>query len=237
MMPTPEIVENFPAISIGNNLAVTDLHLGYEREMMKKGVTVPVQTKKMIKILKEIQKNRGSSRLIILGDVKHEHRGISKSEWKEVPIFIRKCLEFFEEIVITKGNHDGTIERLVDFRNVKLVNEFIEGKFGFMHGHAWPSKEIMQKCRTLVVGHSHPAFSYKDHLGNYIVKKAWIRGKIDERLLKKEHPENPEKISLRNIIVVPTFNPLFSGSNESIGPITRYIKEQNIILLDGTVVS
>lgn len=232
-----KIVENFPVIAIGSNLVVTDLHLGYERTMMKKGVTVPVQTKKMIEILKKIQKKYNSKGLIILGDIKDKHKGIEKSEWREVPIFMRKCLEFFEKIIITKGNHDGAIEKLVDFRNVELVKEFISRDFGYMHGHAWPSKNLLKKCKTIVIGHSHPAFSYQDHLGNYIVKKVWIKGEINAKKLEIEYPKGITEIKTENIIVVPTFNPLFSGSKEKIGPIARYIKNEKVILLDGTVVS
>ncbi len=236
-MISPDIVKDKPAIIIGKSIVITDLHLGYERELLKKGVTIPSLTKKMIEELKLIQKESDAERLIILGDLKHEYRGIGKTEWKEIPLFLRKCLEFFGEIIITKGNHDGAIEKLVDFERVKLMNECIDGEYGFMHGHSWPSAEMLGSCRTILMGHSHPAFSYTDHLGNYVTKKAWIIADLDADKLAGEHPKKLNEIKTNGVIITPTFNPLFIGGREKIGPLSNYLKNEKIILLDGTIVS
>ncbi|HDD05090.1 MAG TPA: metallophosphoesterase [Candidatus Aenigmarchaeota archaeon] len=192
-------------------LVLADLHIGYERELEEKGYNIPSQTKDMLRRIGELKKRE--RRLLILGDLKHNIPEFSVQEMKEVPYFVRRLKELFDRVVIIKGNHDGDIEKLVD---VEVLKEFRVGKVGFLHGHARPSDELLERVKTLVIGHIHPVYRYEDSLGHPVFKSCWLIGRWRDKKL----------------IVMPTFNPLFTGSQELTGPFAKEMEVEEIILTD-----
>ena len=198
-------------------LIVADLHIGFEKELEEKGYSVPSQTKKMLEMLKDHGKNLGGKKIIVLGDLKHDVPRISPQEKREVPFFVRKLQENFDEVIIIKGNHDGGLEKIIP---IDVKKEFVLDEIGFLHGHALPSKEFLEKTRLIVMGHIHPSYRWRDHLGITHSKSCWIIGKWEDKKL----------------IVVPVFNELFAGSQELIGPFSKNMKKEEIILIDMTKV-
>ncbi|MBP7087542.1 MAG: metallophosphoesterase, partial [Methanomassiliicoccales archaeon] len=150
-------------------LCVGDLHIGIEADMRFRGVIVPSQTHRMEKELKDLAE--GVDRLVVIGDVKHQVPGSTKQEHIEVPRFFNSLLNHYPRIDLVKGNHDTDIERMLPSRvTVHDQGGFVMDDVGFVHGHAWPSEEVMSS-RLLVMGHNHPAVIFEDGLHHNQVER------------------------------------------------------------------
>ena len=218
-----KLIPDKPALLIKSNLVVADLHNGIEFELFKKGANVPSQTSKKLERLLEIVKDTKPKKLILLGDLKHNVPVTSRQEQEEVPLFLAELLKHIPKIVITKGNHDGNIERLVP-PGVEVTDELIEGGVGYFHGHKRPSEDLL-KQKLIVCAHTHPAVMIRDIRGN--VKPAWIESKV--------------KGSSTDVVIIPAFDDLIRGfamnRSEPIGPfLSKMVDLENAeaYLLDGS---
>jgi len=173
------------------SLVITDLHLGIEHELYQKGIFIPPQADTFFKILKQAIKTTRAKKIIILGDVKHEVPGISFRELKEIPRFFSKLVKICK-VVITKGNHDDQIEKILPTQ-IKIYTSrgFKLGQYGFFHGHAWPSKELLS-CNWLFMGHIQPAIEFQDILGYRIVERVWIKCKLSKQMIRKKYGIKPK---------------------------------------------
>jgi len=194
-----------------------------EFELYKKGANVPSQTQRKLEKLKDIVKETKAKKLIILGDLKHNVPVTSRQEQEEVPVFLQDLLRLVKKIIITKGNHDGNIERLIP-PGVEVVDEFIEKDVGYFHGHKKPSEELL-KQELIICGHTHPSILLKDIRGN--IQQAWI-----ETTVKDSHTRG---------VVVPAFDDSTRGSainnTEPIGPFLKKmidLENSEVYLLDGS---
>ncbi len=218
------------ALKVGDFLVIADLHIGYEKESKKKGYIIPNQRKEFVKRIKNLKEMSRTSKLIILGDVKHNIPRASLNEKYEIPNFFREISKLFKEIIVIKGNHDGNLEKMVHEDNVKIMKEFSLGNFGFIHGHRYPTDELM-KCKILIMAHSHPTFKIKDNSRTTHNYPCWIVGEIKNSKLKKYN-----QIKIKKVLVVPAFNPLLYGYKGVAGPLSKAIKIKEIYLLDLTKV-
>jgi hypothetical protein len=145
--------------------------------------------------------------------------------------------------ILVKGNHDDRIEEIIP-EGVKIHSShgFRIGRYGFFHGHAWPSKRLFA-CDYLFMGHVHPAIEFRDMFGFRSVEQVWVRGKLDAEKVKKKFDMN--KVGELNVVILPVFNELLSGvginklaRDELIGPILANnfldMKNSKVYLLDGT---
>jgi len=216
-------------------LCAGDLHIGLEDELSSKGVHIPSQTMRIRDELLAIAE--GSSRLILLGDVKHQVPGTSEQEHSELPIFFDALLRGFEEIDVVKGNHDVGIEEIA-FTGVHVHAPmgFVIEDVGFVHGHVWPSNQVMA-AKTLVMAHNHPAILFKDGVGNVMTERCWVRCRFNEKASSR-YTELPEEV-----IIMPSLNPMLKGSpiniqgGKLLGPLLSErmidIEEAQVYLLDG----
>ena len=225
-------IENERAALVGDYLVITDLHIGYESALRERGYSVPKMINRFIKTLKKLKKKTGASNLLILGDVKHKVPKIDIEEKYDIPSFFKTLSKEFEKIVIVKGNHDGYLEKMIHVTNVEIVKEYSLNDIGFIHGHSYPSEEIMSK-KILFIGHTHPAFKVKDELRITHKYPCWILGKFNEKKIKKEY----EKVNIERVVVVPAFNPLFVGYTELVGPFAKAVTKKEVLLLDLTKVT
>lgn len=213
-------VKNFPAFKIKDSIVITDIHLGITRELWEKGITIPKQAKHLSDNVKNLMKRTSTKRIIILGDVKHKVPGTPKTEFSEINDFFFNLSEI--PIIITKGNHDGAIEKITDnFSNIEVKNFHKIDKTIMTHGHM----KIEDKYERIIIGHNHPLIKFKDSLGHLYFEEVWIKGK---------NKENSE------IIIMPPFNELAGGHpvNEDMklmGPVAKKIKlnTAKAFLLDG----
>lgn len=225
-----------------NILVVSDLHIGIEHYLYQKGIVIPPQAEKFQKSIENLINLTEAKTLVILGDLKYKVPGASFGELREIPRFLSNLSEKIK-IIITKGNHDDFLETIVP-ENIKVYSSrgFKIGEYGFFHGHAWPSKRLIQ-CDHLFMGHLQPSIEFKDKLGYTSIQQVWLKGKLNQESIKKRYKIS--KTGKLNIIIVPSFNRL-SGSlsvnktlqKDLIGPLFTNkildINETKAYLLDGT---
>jgi hypothetical protein len=176
-------------------LAITDLHLGIEFELRKKGINVSLQSEKFLKILEEAKKETNAKRIVILGDVKHKVPAASAKEVEYVRDFFENLSKIFEEIFICKGNHDDMLEEILQDYKVYGARGFRIKDYGFFHGHAWPFSKLWN-CKTWIIGHLQAAVEIRK--GNF--------RKIEKVVIKAK--PKVEKGKLREIIILPPFSDL-----------------------------
>jgi putative SbcD/Mre11-related phosphoesterase len=243
-MDRPKFITGKPAMLVGKDLVIADLHLGIEREFYKSGIKFPSQTGKVRGLLDGIIEETKPARLIILGDVKHKVPGISLQEMREIPEFLRYFSRKLD-VGIVPGNHDAGIEkfaphgvRIHPATGLRLAGIFLN------HGHTWPDPEFMQ-CGTIVLGHQHPLIEFKDKLMYRFMEPVWVKGGLDRSKIVARYKNVPS--SLPSVVIMPAFNGMAGGiainsSSESksvedfIGPVLRSMdkKTVSVHLLDGT---
>ena len=239
-----KFLTDYPAAFVPEekSLVIAELHLGLEYEIYKSGISILPQREKFLESLEKLIEITNAKKLVIVGDIKHKVPGSSLREDKEIPKFLEQISSKLKTILV-KGNHDDRIEEILP-SNIKIYSArgFKMKKYGFFHGHAWPSKTLM-KCDYLFMGHIHPAIEFRDGFGYRNSEKVWIKGNLDENRIKKHY--DLQKTGKLNIIVIPTFNNILGGKavnrvskEEQISPLIANevfgIDSAKIYLLDGT---
>ncbi|UCD14254.1 MAG: metallophosphoesterase [Thermoplasmatales archaeon] len=229
-------VLNEPALLIKNKiLVIADLHIGIESELRELGLQAPSQTSSMAKRLIALFRKYRPKTIILLGDIKHNIPLSTIQERTDVKRFLTQ-IQSFGTIHVLPGNHDGNIGRFLS-PNIRLHSSigFVFEGIGFVHGHRWPSEEVMQ-CEYIVIGHTHPIIMLTDRLGYKTFEPCWLRGRcISSKLIEKyPNSHNP------SIIVMPAFNPLCGGiavnKEPLIGPFSKImdVKNADVYLPDGS---
>lgn len=232
-------------------LLVSDLHLGLEKEMARKGFSVPSYTVKMVERIKNISDSYGPKRIVVLGDVKHSVGKVEDIDWGVVPWFFETLLDLFPAVEVVPGNHDGSIKTVLP-RRVRLhpsdgaVLEEGGEEVGVAHGHAWPSLRAMETGR-MAIGHSHFTYEVRDSLGTRSREPVWVHAKYDlSRMIEKAGYKSKAK-GQGELTVMPPFNKLVGGQpinrkkSFEFGPVLSSgaisLEEADVFLLDGTRVS
>lgn len=174
-------------------LVVSDLHIGYFESLRKKGVLVPGGEEE-VKEIKEIFESdkKGIDMLVVLGDLKHEFGKVYNEERRQ----FLELKEFLDkgkcELVIVKGNHDVLLSYIGELNGVKIVENFIFGKYAFLHGDKEVKETMGAEVKVWLIGHGHPAVRVSD--GNKEEKfKCFLTGKFKGK----------------EVIILPSF---FSGN-------------------------
>jgi len=235
---------NYPALFISDKkiLVISELHLGVEYELYKSGIKIPSQRLRFEETIEELIKLTKAKMLVVLGDIKHKVPGSTIREDVEIPRFLEDLKQKIKLILI-KGNHDDRIEEIVP-SGIKIYSSrgCKIGKYGFFHGHAWPSKKLM-KCDYLFMGHVHPAIEFRDSFGFRSVLNVWLRGKLSQEPIKKKY--KIKKAGKLNAIVLPTFNSILGSAvlnriakERHTGPLFANkifdVDSSKVYLLDGT---
>jgi len=241
----------WPAVLIENRdriLVISDLHLGFESELVKMGINLPSQTPKIEANLAKLIDETNPDRLIILGDLKHGIPVASLSEWLDLPRFFENITSKLP-VELIPGNHDGGISRFAK-RDVIIRSSrglLIEGKekIGLFHGHMWPAPKLFE-ARYWIIGHTHPAIQFRGLFGFKTVKPIWVRAHMDSekiarsflkyRDIKVGRGSAKRTLSKRfdvdvecsDMIIMPAFNDMLGGAalnamtpNELFGPVLR----------------
>lgn len=265
VMLTP--VKDYPAFlhegKRERTLIVTDLHLGWEINLVRKGIHLPSQMPKIRKKLLRLIKATKPDTLTILGDVKHTIAKAESGEWHDIPEFFEAIMKEVHTVRVVRGNHDGNLEPLLP-TPVELhpsTGMTINGT-GLFHGHTWPARRLLE-CDTLVMGHVHPTVVFRDYLGFRITTRVWVKAvchaeKLAAALMKRRYTGSREESAARlkkhsdgkprvkQLFIMPCFNDFLGGRpfNKTdgrrtyIGPLLRSeainIDEAEAYLLDGT---
>jgi len=237
-------IENYPALFIEEieALTIADLHIGISYELYKSGINIPSQVEEMKKTILELINQTKAKTLVLLGDLKHDVPGISIQEMREIPKFLDDLSKWIR-VEIVLGNHDTFLKEILPETKLHSSKGFKIGKFGFIHGHAWPSKELLT-CDYLIISHTHPVLQFTDKFGYRIIESVWVKGKIDQEKIKKRY--KVKKTGKLQVIIMPAFNRLLGGtpinmkktSDELLGPLIKndFVDMDNseLYLLNGT---
>lgn len=218
-------------------MVIADLHIGIESELHEYGVNVELQTKKMTEWVTQLCKEYQPEKIVLLGDIKHNIPSSTFLERNDVKHFLQS-IKNLSEIEIVVGNHDGNIKRLVpNGITIHPSTGFTEGKIGFIHGHCWPSKKVIQQ-HIVVMAHTHPAIQLTDRRDFKKYEPCWLKTSlVKNKVLEEKYPNLSGK---NELVVTPAFNPLCGGiavNQEGIvGPIGRIadIDNADVYLLDGS---
>src|SRR3989344_8312542 len=150
-------------------LVIGDLHIGYDEQFHGKAIFPGSQLEEIIKKLKDVFKYLKKdkikiTKIILLGDVKHDFGKITNIEWRETLQFfdfLKDNIEDKSRVIVIKGNHDNILKPILEKRDIKLVDYLkikIDGKrWCFLHGN-----KMFEQCldsNYLVFGHLHPAIT------------------------------------------------------------------------------
>ena len=174
-------------------LIISDLHLGFEESLQKRGVLVPKSMfKQIIRRLDWILSQVPVKKVVLNGDIKHEFGTISVQEWREV----LRLIEFFDkkniELLAVKGNHDTIFGPIARKKQVKEVKEACLKDLLIAHGDYVPEK----LSKIVIIGHEHPAITLREK-AKAEKFKCFLKGRFKRSVL----------------IVMPSFNPLTEGSD------------------------
>ncbi|MDG7008339.1 MAG: metallophosphoesterase [Nitrososphaerota archaeon] len=234
-----------------STLLISDLHLGLEKEMAKKGFRLPAYSVRMVDRIRDIADRYHTRKLAVLGDVKHAVGKVEDIDWGVIPWFFDTMLDLFESVEVVPGNHDGSIKTVLPQRVVLHQSQGTvlgkgRGKVGVAHGHAWPSEEAI-KTRNLVIGHSHFTYEMRDSLGSRTREAVWVTAQYDVAELMEGAGYSSKETGRGKLTVMPPFNRLVGGQpiNRSksfqFGPVLSSrsvsLDDADIFLTDGTRVT
>ncbi len=217
-------------------VAVSDLHIGLEAELLSKGVMMPSLVSEMASELLGLVEREHADGVVLLGDIKHTVGSISKQEWDDIPSFLKQ-LSAKADVYLVPGNHDGNIRHLVPASvNVISSKGMTLGDTLLVHGHSMPS-DVRSHVRRIVMGHLHPVFVKKGSVING--ERVWIYVQARKDMLFSEEGSI-------EIVVVPSFNAHLYATREnyyhkSISPIITRVVPAGVdkcivATLDGSIV-
>ena len=182
-------------------LILSDVHIGYESELTRKGIFVPkFHFKELVQRLGKIVLQTQPETVIIMGDLKHEFGSISDQEWRDIIRLFDFLSKTAKKIIVVKGNHDLALGPITRKRNVELVDYYslIVGKkkIYICHGDQVPRDINFIRADIIIMGHEHPAIMIRDSVR--VEKfKCFLRGRWKRKTL----------------LVLPSMNPITEGTD------------------------
>jgi uncharacterized protein len=232
-------------------LMISDLHLGMEKELAKKGFSVPSYSIKMVERIRNMADTYRPERVVILGDVKHSVGKVQDIDWGVLPWFFQTMLDLFPAVEVVPGNHDAGLKSLLP-QKVRLhpSDGMVLGegrnRVGAAHGHAWPSEAAIASG-NLVIGHSHFTYEMRDRFGVRSREQVWVFARYEVAELMRKAGYRSKKRGTGELVVMPPFNRMVGGQpiNKSksieFGPVLSSgcidLAEADIFMLDGTRVA
>ncbi|MBD3157909.1 MAG: hypothetical protein GF309_03895 [Candidatus Lokiarchaeota archaeon] len=207
-------------------LVIADLHLGWHIKLSEStGAEFPPQDELMLEEIHTLIEKYNVTELYLIGDVKHSLGADVSFNWQRIPKFMEGLTEK-TEVAVVLGNHDGDLEALMP-RDValhgskgKLIWEG-DSSVGLIHGHAWPSPEVLS-ADLILAGHNHPALSNLKAVSSSALHRTIRRRSksipvtLSSRLNRTCVQKNldlsiDENLNQGILVTLPSFNKLVSG--------------------------
>lgn len=189
-----------------DSLIIADLHLGMEQELFRRGIRIGDFTDCLIDKTLLLLRETKCKKLVILGDIKENVVALEGGVRRYFDSILPHA-----SVTVCKGNHDGNIERISGLR-IAGPEGFVLHGVGMLHGHAWPSPELM-KCKTMLMGHNHPQLTFFEG-GKKEPHPVWVFCPPLKTSIRKKYPKSN---SAAKLLVMPSFNPLLGNDIEKIG--------------------
>ncbi len=201
-----EIIEGMKAVPYGvfiedkRVLAIADLHIGYEEALLESGIHLPKSQypkikQKIMHLLEELDPEV----LVIVGDIKHEFGEASRQEWVEV-FDLLDTLQTRVKLDVVRGNHDNYLIPILKRRNVPFHDPyFVIDRYLFAHGHKEVPSDVIRRARVIIMGHEHPAITFRDEVGAKTKFKCHLAGEVGNSYL----------------VILPAISPLAPGADIS----------------------
>ena len=178
----------------GPTAVIGDLHLGYESALENEGMFIPrINTNSVRDSLNRIIDDYEPSRVVLLGDIKHDFSRSSYQAKEDVRSIVRLIKEA-AEIVVVKGNHDNFIQTIVTGLDVDTVDYTDIMGFRLEHGH------VDSGVRPVIIGHEHPSIRIPGELSGSVNLQCYVWAKNE------------------GVLVIPPFSPFASGNDLNPGP-------------------
>ncbi|MHA1905829.1 MAG: metallophosphoesterase [Candidatus Thorarchaeota archaeon] len=207
-------------------LVIADIHLGYEATILeKKGVDFPSQRQSMLSRIGKLVEKYKVSEIYLIGDIKHSIPVDRMVNWREIPEFM-ETLSKLAKVTVIPGNHDGEIEalfpRIIEIADVRgRVLTIGTQRIGLLHGHAWPSAEVLD-CQILVIGHNHPTvrrlkdvsspeIGRPDRIRSSIVVPVALTTELDKNCVRRTLGQLELDDDKCSLVILPSFNELLTG--------------------------
>ncbi len=199
-----ELMEGLPLAYIKslNALVVSDIHLGYEGAMAKKGILMPkVNITSILKVLDGAVRETGAKSIIVNGDIKNDFSDVTTDEFNELAELARFAKGVHAKLILIKGNHDNFVDRYREPFDIEIHSQsaLIED-YLFFHGEELP--DMPTTAKMLVMGHEHPAIS--------IVSDSGVKERLRCFLLGT--------YKRKSIIVLPAMNYFAGGTAVNVVP-------------------
>ncbi|MEM0075305.1 MAG: metallophosphoesterase [Conexivisphaerales archaeon] len=171
------IVSPWPVVYLEQDKAIVaaDIHLGLEDKLEHEGISLPrTFLPQIIQSIVQPARVMGASKIILLGDVKHEFGKPEEAEWFSVKKLIKEAFKVVDRIEVVKGNHDNYIASILGEMNIPLHSYSLDiSNYTLAHGH------LYTMGKKMIIGHEHPAVSIKDDFGLKHRYKAFLHAKIE----------------------------------------------------------
>lgn len=207
ILPGVEIVNLGLYLKKLNSLVISDVHIGYEEALNRRGVLIPRFhfedvvsglncTFHLLQPLLKKSRRQKLSSIIVNGDLKHEFGSISEQEWREILKFLDILAQHCDKIILVKGNHDIILGPIARKRNIEVVEDYSSNGFFFCHGHKVPEKDAFKNAKMVIIGNGHPAVSIRDGPRTELFK-CFLKGTFNGK----------------KIVVMPSINPVTVGTD------------------------
>jgi len=191
-------------------ISIADVHLGVEIELKAKGFNVPLRTKHLANKLIDVMLRFQPDILLILGDLKHQIKGLNKEVLREVKLFtnlLRKSMSHVK-IIVVRGNHDGALRSFDDVKVYPSSGILIDD-VGFIHGNAKPNPSTLTG-EVLLMGHVHPALPSK--LGG---QRIWVIYHLSRKMRGRLAKRFKVEVNVKRVIIQPAYNDYLGGVFEA----------------------
>ena len=189
-------------------LVVADFHAGIESALrQEQGISIDSHADERREAVFALLDRTDPDRVVFLGDLMQSIAGPGGSERGEIEVLLER-IEERAAVTLVKGNHDGDVESWVDCA-VTPGDGVRLGDVGFVHGHTWPAREVLD-ADVVCVGHEHPCVRLEDSVGGSRVERVWLRGSLDAAPFAERAGE--ELALDADLTVFPAFNDLTGGT-------------------------
>lgn len=222
-------------------LCLADYHAGLEVALRYDGVEVRSRAGARRERVLDLLESVDADRLVILGDLATAIGAPAAEEREELDDLFAAVTDRVP-MTVTKGNHDGDIETVVEDLGFGPTVDVAEGPgttigaAGFAHGHTWPASSVLA-ADSVCIAHEHPAVRLEDEVGGERIERCWLRGRLNPEAYRDRY-EGVEVTG--ELVVFPAFNELVGGTwvnedDEFLSPmLPDGLADGEAYLLDGT---